>query len=206
MIWMVFVVSILVVYGITNILVFGTIFDGVKTSFRNWISNLKKKNTATIDDLADYEKYEKLVRNNYNKFMAFEEYQDLLTGMENPSDSLIMNFERSRDAVLKLIQEYKHSRLRTGLIWFSEKIDKLFQCMMCTGFWVGLIFAILTFILDINLFGVPIVLVQEGAALVLNLFLLACMFSGTCWIINSVVDLLVVKKDQMEEFENYEGD
>jgi len=192
--------SILIVYGITNILVFGTIFDGIKTSFRNWIDKLKLKNESSFDDLSDLYNYKIKIKENSDKFRAFEEYQTSISITDNPSDSLITNFEKSRNTVLDIIRNYKHSKFRSFIIWISEKIDKLFQCMMCTGFWVGLIISILSYIFNIKLFGVNFILI-EGSFSLIGVFLLSCMFSGTCWIINSFVDLLVVKKENIENNE-----
>lgn len=198
----VILISILVVYGITNIVVFGTIFDGVKASLSNFIQKLKNKNTATFEDLVDWEKYGKSEKVS-SIGLAYQNYQDLITRSEYPNDHVVNNFEQSRDNLLSAIQKVKHSKFRSLAIWTLTKFDTLTQCMMCTGFWVGLLFTILTMIFNINLFGVPLVILPEGTTWELGLFLCACLFSGTCWIINSIVDFLVVKKDAIESNGDY---
>jgi hypothetical protein len=197
-----FLISILIVYGITNIVVFGTIFDGVKASFSKFIQNLKNKNNARFEDLADWQKYRKNERV-ASIGVAYQNYQDLIAASDNPNDHVINNFEQSRDNLLSAIQSVKHSKLRSMIIWGLSKIDKLIQCMMCTGFWVGLLFTILTLVFNINLFGIPIIILPEGSTWGISLFLCACLFSGTCWIINSIVDFLVVKKEVIESNGDY---
>jgi hypothetical protein len=63
---------------------------------------------------------------------------------------------------------------------------------MCTSFWVGLFISLISMKCNISIFSYSLIIMTSCGSLNvgLSLFLLACMLSGTTWMIHSLVDLL----------------
>jgi Fe2+ transport system protein B len=179
--------SILIVYGITNIIVHGTIFSGLKNKLKRFLSRLEDSTVAQLSDLVNYQKYNL----NPEIVKAFEQAQTELTSMA--SDHEVERFNSTRQDMLDEILKHKRKGIKVKILYVLTKFDELINCMMCTGFWIGLFFSILSCLVDINLFGYTIMISSSP----ISIFLSACLFSGCCWAIDSVVDLLTDLKDKI---------
>lgn len=186
-----FIISILVVYGITNIIVHGKIFSECKSWLHNIIERLKKSTQTTFEDLADYKKY----KIDYEYHILTKQYEDLQQNLsEKSTQEEIDLFDQLKSKILKKISKQKAGIMKKILTFHLVKFEELINCMMCTGFWIGLFYSILMYNFDINLFETSMNIASKNPV---SFFLLACLFSGTCWIIDSVVDLLTDLKDKI---------
>lgn len=190
--------SILIVYSITNIIVLGSIFDDPKTILNKFISYLKTCLTFNENDLDNLTKYR---YKGFTQYIdCFIKYETCIMSSKNPSEKLIENFNKSRTLLINKINEYKSKRyfIKT-ILYLLEKFNELISCFMCTGFWIGCLYTILTTFININMFDISLTLiVWNGIPWFISLLLLSCMFSGTSWIISKIIGVLIVLEDKLE--------
>lgn len=180
------VVSILVCYGITNIIVNGTIFDGFKGYIRQRASDLEDSLDFNFeeDGIPD-ERYFVKTKSAKKYINTIEKCQkdiakdDISDDEEDRISKILMTSQLSLKN--KFGREEKAKKRR---IFFFNKIYQLTNCMMCMGFWIGALLTTITCLFTINLFSVPIVLVSGNY--LIGIFLLACMFSGTSWLLGVI--------------------
>jgi hypothetical protein len=173
--------TIIIVYGITNILVFGTIFDGAKDWLKQLIElnrGLSEINPDDYNNLHAYISTDSLIHKYY-------EALDLIN--KNPTPRNVAEFEKIQQEINFLILSKKPKP--HWILPFIEKLLELLKCPMCTGFWVGFFVVVLTTWFNIILFGLPITIVSaSGLPWFISAFLMSCFYSGTCWIIYNIVE------------------
>lgn len=182
----VLIIAILVCYGITNIIVNGTIFDGLKGYMRQRSSDLEDSLDFNFeeDGIPD-ERY-------FIDMKCAKKYIDTIEKCQKEITKDYISDE-DEDQISRLMMTAKWSlknqfdsenKSKKRRIFFFNKLLQLTNCMMCMGFWVGAVLTTITCIFTINLFSVPIVLVSGNYAI--GIFLLACMFSGTSWLMGVI--------------------
>lgn len=196
---MVFLISVLIVYGITLILVQGKIFEPTKIKLGKFVHSLGKKVDPSDDDIRE--------RLAMGTDVSTESIVTWNKALKILGDSPSKDTESAVIKVMNDIIKIEQGGITTKYGWqkllyrFLCKLQELLQCMMCTGFWVGLLLCLVTSIFSISIFGIPLQIVTSaGYNVLVTMFLMACLFSGTTWIINSVVDLLFEVKENLGGF------
>lgn len=197
--------SILIVYGITLIIVQGKIFSGIKQDFSKLILKLSNYYDPTDEYLQTL-----ILSDKTNVCSSLKEYYTkLLKKIEksNSDDPKIKEVLALVDETIVAAKEKllaskpKRMKIYTKVLaYILRKIEYLISCMMCMGFWVGLGFCVLTFFFNISIFGHAIQIITGTENVCVSMFFIACLFSGTTWIIHSVVDLLSDFKENMGLF------
>ena len=85
-----FFISILIVYGITNILVYGSIFENIKTKFRFYVYKLKNKD-VTPDMIWTYKNNSEEYKILYDQFIELQ-----ISLSSDQSDEVINSFEQAK--------------------------------------------------------------------------------------------------------------
>jgi hypothetical protein len=179
------IIAILVCYGITNIIVNGTIFEGLKGYMSRRSSDLQDSLTFNFeeDGVPDirYFNDKKWAKRTLD---TIDKCQDKLKeDLSDEDEEKYSNLLRTQTIFIKQQFALEEKRKKRKIFVF-DKILQLTNCMMCMGFWIGVLLTTITCIFTINLFGVPIVLVSGNYAI--GMFLLGCMFSGTSWFIGVI--------------------
>jgi len=195
------VVATLIVYGLTLIIVQGTIFNGLRIALAKHIDKLEAYlNPTEIETLELVEKSDKSI-----DIKLLEIYKDLnnkiaTTDPTHPQFNEILSLFTSTR--LKIGEKLKRKRFRwipRIRLWTALKIQKLGSCMMCMGFWIGLIVTLLTYFFNISIFGVALQILTASGFIncAITAFLMGCMFSGLTWAIHAVVDTLDEIKERL---------
>jgi len=199
-------ICILIVYGCTFLCVQGKIFSTFKIFLSNIRLNIENKITMDsryikmlidsksylIDD-ANTKLYNHILNKLYNETndKTINELGTLLIELENKIKSIILN-------------KYKYKLLLyKGLYSILNKFLELTSCMMCLGFWIGVIFTLINLFLNISICNYSLNLIpigQTGISTSMTIIFLSYLYSGTCWIINSFVDFFVEIKDKLGSF------
>lgn len=197
--------SILIVYGITLIIVQGKIFSGIKQDFSKLILKLSNYYDPTDEYLQTL-----ILSNKTNICSSLKEYYTKLLKKIEKSNSDDPKIKEVLSLVDETIIAAKEKLLATRpkrmriynkvLVYIFKKFEQLINCMMCTGFWIGLGFCVLAFFFNISIFGHAIQIITGTENVYISMFLMACLFSGTTWIIHSIVDLLSDFKENMGLF------
>lgn len=198
---MILIVSILIVYGITLIIVQGSIFNNLRNYFKNKFEYYNKKINLNQEDiflLIEQEsseipqKHLKIYNELYESIQKTEQsspmFQRLVEAWDLANKTITDSLKTKRNSFSN----------RLGVYVFS-KIDKFINCMMCMAFWVGLGLILISLFTHITIFGLPLILL-EGITIVdkiVGIFLLSCMFSGTTWSINAIIDTLDEYKNKL---------
>lgn len=187
-----FLISILIVYGLTLILVQGKILYPIKVlyskrldKYKNYIDVSdeyiislinKKHKSISINDLDVYNK----ILNNLN----IEKNEENLLKLANLQIDLMKKIQNN------ILNKRKFNIFNSLVYWMLYKISEMLECMMCTGFWSGLFFTIITFIFNISICGYVLNMVtSEGdVAIVITMFLLSLMYAGTTWLLHCIID------------------
>jgi len=177
-------ICIFVCYGITNIIVNGTIFEDIKKYLITKSSLLKDSLTFKWEEQGcPSEKY----------FLNSKKAKNIIKKLEDIKKSIMLETdsqkENSFNALFQIHRESlvllfnSEENLKRHISFIYNKLYKLSTCMMCSGFWVGLFLVILTSIININLFGMTIILIGNCGVIswCISAFLLSCLFSGTSW-------------------------
>jgi hypothetical protein len=189
-----FIIALLIVYGISLIIVQGTIFDGMKIQLSKWIDSLEgylypkedkifdliEKNDSTIDPklITMFNTLTSKIEGINPDTKNFQEVVALLDDTRNTIKKKVWG--RRSSWIIKLIQK------------LLIKLQTLVGCMMCTSFWVGYFIFALTLVVDISIFGIPLSIITHVSPLntAVSGFLVSCLFSGTTWIIHAIVDTI----------------
>jgi len=183
--------SVLIVYGLTLIVVQSSIFYG----FRNWFTVRKLKAEAissiNVDDMAE-------LFSNRSPFIRPElhqQYDELIEKIKaNDADTPV--FTQSVEDLKNVMAVGKADLLllkgvSSAIYPIAKKFDKLFNCMMCMGFQNGILLTIITWLLNISLFNVSLVILPANIGFVsflISVVLLGALFSGTTWGINAIIE------------------
>lgn len=187
------VVATLIVYGLTLIIVQGTIFNRLRIRLSEYIASVEKSLNPSAEEVQELiESSHKTI--NKKLLKIYTELQDKVATTDSSSSNfnkLVEMFNDARDKITKQVFEQRQTYHKRFDLWTALKLQKLSGCMMCMGFWVGVFVCVMTVAYDISMFGIPFVLVSSIGLheCIISVFLLACMFSGTTWAINAVVDL-----------------
>ncbi len=190
----VLVVAMFMVYGVTLILVQGTIFNGIRNFLSQNIYKIEKAlHPSTEEVLELIEASPKSI--NMKLLKIYQELQNsiAITDPNNPNFKKLLDmFEDVKNKIIKSVNKSRQTYLRKCNLWFLLKIQKLMSCMMCMGFWIGLFICIVSLFVNISICGVPfhIVTTKSLCDTTVTCFLLSCMFSGTTWMIHALVDTL----------------
>lgn len=191
---LIFILSLLIVYGITLIIVQGTIFDGIKIQLSKWIESLEgylypkedkiydliEKNDSSIDPKL-ITMYNTLTSKIEGINPDTKNFQEVVTLLDDTRNTIKKKVWSNRSSwIIKLIQK------------LLIKLQKLINCMMCTSFWIGAFIFSLTLVVDISIFGIPLSIITHVSPLntTISGFLVSCLFSGTTWIIHAIVDTI----------------
>lgn len=182
--------SVFICYGITNIIVNGTIFEDIKGWITQKISTLEESLTFSFEDgIPDIKLFlnKKKAKKILNMFQLAEQE------LKDASDE---------DGAIEKLQTYKvdietlfflEMNVKKHKLFVYKKLNKLINCMMCSGFWVGLFLTIIIYCSNINLFGMQMILISKNISIFswcISVFLLSCMFSGTSWFLGVISSFL----------------
>lgn len=179
------IIFIILAYGITNIIVTGSIFDGVKSLVWKYTEKLSRKNTVLDEDILDAKKYgiEQSVLDEY--YNAIESFQ-----MDTSSVSLSHSLESVKKYILDTIRNKKVKLWRKVVVWGLMKLRGLLECHTCTGFWVGIILGTVSFFATVKLLGVNMVIANSA----IGIFYAGCISSITSFAISLVLNAIYVVK------------
>lgn len=181
--------TILVAYGITNIIVQGTIFEKVKAIFHQYLTDLSigsklDSDDANVDDISITYFFNRWsAKRRMKKIKAIKE--ELM--VEDVNEVVVIaKLQKEVKKFGKFIENEKE--LKKVVSWFGFKLHKISNCFMCCGFWVGLFLSIVSTLFAINLFGVTLLLITYTTfwSWLVSAFAMSCLISGCVWLINSV--------------------
>lgn len=184
------IIAILIVYGITLLIVQGKIFNGIKIKLSNFVQYFENYLYPNEISLAQFiNSNSSLIDEKYIKI-----YKELFPKLQTNDETVLNLFSELQNKIVENIKtNFKKSK------WYypylvSFKILNFFQsmiqCMMCTGFWVGMIITLWSSFCTIQLFGNNFTILtytSDSFAFISYLLLLSGLFSGTTWIINIIV-------------------
>jgi uncharacterized protein YdcH (DUF465 family) len=185
---------LLIVYGITLIIVQGTIFDRPRILLSKLIDKINTQlypNEAEVFDLI--EKNDKAIDPKliemFNSLTKSIQVMNADTKNFNDAVSVLNNTR------LKIKNQIWQSRSNIFLRFFDKTLNffqTLISCMMCTSFWVAVFIILVTLFVDISIFGlsITVITVANPLATAISGFFLACLASGTTWIIHVIVDTI----------------
>lgn len=175
----------LVSYGITNIIVNGTIFEPLKDKLleiKQRILEYKEESKCYSGlQLEHYFWVNKRIKRHLENIKQYyttdSEKSDTLSKIVKSFEDLPKIFKRQQKYIDRI---YKVITFILGLT----------SCMMCTGFWIGVLLAMMTLWIPITLCGTTVTLVSVTTILAtfINVFLLGCLSSGVNWIIYNIVN------------------
>lgn len=196
--------SILICYGITLLIVQAKIFGPFKKFISIKIQNFEEylyPNDIVIGNL---------VLNNSSEIdqKHINVYKDILNKIEKNEDPKLLELLQDLQIKIKnnVIKNRENKLLTYILIKPVYKFLILFldliNCMMCTGFWIGIFLCILSIFCNITIFGslLSIVTTQEVFPIIASTILVGGLLSGTTWAINSIVDFFVELKDKLSSY------
>jgi hypothetical protein len=196
--------SILIVYGITLIIVQGKIFNNTKIQLSKFITYIESYYNPQPIDIAN------MVINNH-KYISEQHltlYNNILLQFNDvknkPKQEELGNLlESLREKIrISILEQRKFKILFKCFSYILNKTQELINCMMCTGFWVGIVLSIITLNFNISICGslLNLVTTQGYFSICLTVFLLGGLYSGTTWAINSMVDFFVEIKDSLKSY------
>lgn len=199
-----FFISCLIVYGMTLILVQGAIFINAKKGLSkliNWLEKYYNPELFNIDEM---------IQNNH-KYISEQHiglYNNLISKINQPNNT--SKSEELGNLLRELIQKIKQNIVDKReykfifkfLVWCLNGLQYMINCMMCSGLWCGIILCVLTLNFNISICGslLNLVTTQGDFSTGLTVFLLGCLFSGTTWAINALVDFFVEIKDSLQSY------
>jgi hypothetical protein len=189
-------ICILIVYGITLILVQGKIFEPAKIKLSLLINWLENKLDPSDDMVANWINDEKL-GDNHQKL-----WNESLKRLELSTEETFKEAQKFNKIIFEDIRKEisSNSNLLKALYWALNKVQLLLQCMMCTGFWVGVIVCLASLSGGISIFGISLHIVTAvGYNILPTTFFMACLFSGTTWVIHTLVDFFYELKEGLPE-------
>jgi hypothetical protein len=193
------IIGILIVYGLTLILVQGKIFEPLKIKLALFIDSLDAKLNGSDEYIAELISQRKL--DTYQLVNWDATIKNLEEANSNDPEEFKI-FQDANKQMFEIIRKdiiSKNKKLKTLYI-FLYKVQELLQCMMCTGFWVGVILCVATLGGGISIVGIPLHIVTASGYNVLpTIFFMACLFSGTTWAIHCLVDLLYELKEGLSD-------
>lgn len=191
-------IAILIVYGFVLITVRGTILNIPRTAFFKLVANAEKWFSPTPEDITEM----LIVGSNEIDKNYLEIYQRILTKLQESPDKVQEVAPLIRDLTNKIREHITKKRnkniIKKTALFILQTIEKLWKCPMCLGFWVGLALCVLTMYVPISMFGISLVILSGGFGLtsVVSAFLLACMFAGTTWGIDQIIEFFSEIKDR----------
>lgn len=198
------ILSILIVYGITLIIVQGKIFNNFKIQLSKLIIYLESYYNPQPSDIA------MMVSNNH-KYIS-EQHINLFVNISaqmndiknKPKIEEIGNLLESLLEKIKIgiLEQRKYIFIFKIMVYLLNKFQELINCMMCTGFWMGILLSIITLNFNISICGslLNLVTTQGDLSIGITVFLLGVLFSGTTWAINSIIDFFVEIKDSLKSY------
>jgi hypothetical protein len=180
-------IAILIVYGFVLIAVRGTIFSTHRTAFFVFVNKCEKwfkPEKYEIVELLATDSYE--IDNNFKEL-----HQKIVLSINNSNNDELLKL--LDDLILKITTHVENKRktrkLKRISLFILKTIEKLWQCPMCLGFWIGVIICILTLLLNISILGSSLTIITcSGLPAIVSIFLMACLFSGTTWAIDQIVE------------------
>jgi len=197
-----FAVAICIVYGLTLLIVQGTVFDSLKKRLGTYIDLLDARIHPSDEDVL------KLVETSHisiptGLLALYKELTDkVATANENHKnfDNLLKLYNDTWESIKnEVYKQRRHFYLTQAQVWIAKKIKKLWSCMMCMSFWIGMGVPILALLYPMTFFGVPFVILASHNSLVSNIIgtiIMGAFFSGTTWSIHCIVDMC-------DEIKNY---
>lgn len=190
---MILIISILLVYGITLLIVQGTIFDDCKIRLAKWINSLEDSKIVDKSKIIDMlERSDRQIDNDcvemyfiMNERLAVADSPELIEELIKKQDELI-------EMVRQDLISPKFDFIKNILLFVLLKLQKVTSCMMCMGFWVGLGLCLLSLSIPLTLFGVSFVLISQTTffGYGVSIFLLSCLLSGTTWMLNTAIEAI----------------
>lgn len=198
------ILSILIVYGITLIIVQGKIFSNAKKQLSNLIEYLEKYYNSDMFNI------DQMIKNNH-KYISEQHinlFNNLISQINDPNNSSKLEklgellSELTEKIKIIILEKRKYKILFKILVYLLSLLQELTDCMMCTGFWIGIILSIITLNFNISIYGCLLnsVTTQGDFSTCLTIFLLGGLFSGTTWAINSLVDFLFEIKNSLKSY------
>lgn len=197
--------SILIVYGLSLIIVQGKIFLNYKTLivlYSDKIDKYLNPNDVAIGEMINNDNniLDLKLKNLYKEL--FEKYQithddQILQLLTEIKDKLKVLYVQN----LKNNYKFKYY-FYTFLKNILDKFSSLINCMMCTGFWVGVILSISSILFNISIFGSSLHIISsiDTVSIIISCIYMGGLYSGTSWIINAIVDFFVEIKDRLITF------
>jgi hypothetical protein len=198
---MVFLIFILIVYGMSLIIVQGTIFENVKLKIKNYTDSSdeffnpsEEFVVKAIDEnnSAISKTYIKIYRQLFEKLKSIdsnsEEFHKIFRVWDKCKNKIKNELVTNRK---------KSNKFKYFIDWIIKKFYKIIMCMMCSPFWCSLIICILSLFFNISIFGFQISIVQNKFSFdtIISMFFVSVMSSGITWAINAVIDYFDEKKE-----------
>lgn len=186
---MLMIIFILLAYGITNIVVSGSIFDGAKAYVWKYRDVVLKSNTVSDEDILESKKYgvpDEMVKEYYDAIQSFSH--------DTSSVSLGYALEQAKKNILDIIKSKKVKWYKSFVIWLTAKSQSLLICYVCTGFWVGFILSQVSIYYPVTLLGIK----TAFATSTLASFYAGCISSATSGIISYISGAIYNLKNKLE--------
>lgn len=199
------VVAILIVYGMTLIVVEGTIFNGLKNKLNEYISKLESilypSNEIILKLIeSSHKSIPKKLLDLYNELQSKIATTD---GNHSQFGSLVKMFDDALGTISKNVIKYRKRFYFTRLtLWIAQKLKKLTGCMMCMGFWNGVILSFLCLVFHISICGIPVIILAVGSSSIIPaVILFGFLSSGFVWMLHNVVDVAYETKEYIKNKE-----
>lgn len=191
-----FLIIMFIVYGMSLIWVQGSIFSNLKSDLSKKINELKehfKPDQVQIHKLIE-EKSQEIDPFILERYLHINDLVQKTSPEVNNFGELIKVWNMSKEQIQRNITTKRFSLNPLGYIglWIFEKFYKLWTCMMCSSFWIGLLISVFFNAFQVTIFGTSMHFINSDSLIIYNISIIfmGFVFSGTTWIIHSIVDLL----------------